>query len=215
MAEETHVPEPVKPTTRKRKTGQKKGSRAKKKQKPSQRMPERVKIDPKLKKFLRKKAREYNSDSDDEKDVYGDGDDDGISEEEDAGKDDVGVEIHGSENEEEEDDDEIQPGITKLNEGCRAFGIAFRSIMKKTVSDDALGPVLSGHKKLLAEKLAEEEAEKKVKGEAKKEKQLVGEKGHSKPANFLDSHEKFLISVATKGGIKTIFYFITWFQYSF
>lgn len=35
------------------------------------------------------------------------------------------------------------------------------------------GPVLSAHKKLLAEKLAEEEEERKVKGEAKKEKHLV------------------------------------------
>lgn len=35
------------------------------------------------------------------------------------------------------------------------------------------GPVLSGHKKLVAEKLAEEEAERKVKSDAKKEKHLV------------------------------------------
>ena len=35
------------------------------------------------------------------------------------------------------------------------------------------GPILSANKKLVAEKLAEEEAERKVKGEAKKEKQLV------------------------------------------
>lgn len=35
------------------------------------------------------------------------------------------------------------------------------------------GPVLSGHKKLIAEKLAEEEEERKVKGDAKKEKHLV------------------------------------------
>lgn len=35
------------------------------------------------------------------------------------------------------------------------------------------GPVLSGHEKLVAEKLAEEDAERKVKREAKKEKQLV------------------------------------------
>lgn len=33
--------------------------------------------------------------------------------------------------------------------------------------------MLSAHKKLIGEKLAEEEAEKKVKGEAKKEKHLV------------------------------------------
>lgn len=35
------------------------------------------------------------------------------------------------------------------------------------------GPILSANKKLVAEKLAEEEAERKVKGEAKKEKRLV------------------------------------------
>ncbi|KAJ4964040.1 hypothetical protein NE237_023979 [Protea cynaroides] len=49
---------------------------------------------------------------------------------------------------------------------------------------------------------AEEEAEWKSKGETKKEKQLVGEKGHVKPTNFLDSHEKFLLGVATKGVVK-------------
>ena len=51
-------------------------------------------------------------------------------------------------------------------------------------------------------KLVEEEAKRKVNGEAKKEKHLLGEKGHVKPANFLDSHEKFLIGVATKGVVK-------------
>jgi len=35
------------------------------------------------------------------------------------------------------------------------------------------GPVLSGHKKLVVAKLAEEDVERKVKGEAKKEKRLV------------------------------------------
>ena len=28
----------------------------------------------------------------------------------------------------------------------------------------------------------------------------MAEKGHVKPATYLDSHEKFLIGVATKGG---------------
>ncbi|KAJ7964665.1 RRP15-like protein [Quillaja saponaria] len=104
--------------------------------------------------------------------------------------------------EEEEEDGEIQPGITKFTEGCRAFRMAFMNIIKKSVSDDSLGPVLSGHKKLVVEKLAEEEAERKIKGETKKEKHLIGEKGHVKPATYLDSHEKFLISVATKGVVK-------------
>lgn len=35
----------------------------------------------------------------------------------------------------------------------------------------------------------------------------MGEKGHVKPANYLDSHEKFLIGVATKGG--NAFMFVT------
>lgn len=51
-------------------------------------------------------------------------------------KQDFGIEVEGPENEDE--DDEIQPGITKFSEGCRAFRIAFMSIMKKSVSDDSL-----------------------------------------------------------------------------
>nr|CAD1835565.1 unnamed protein product [Ananas comosus var. bracteatus] len=61
-------------------------------------------------------------------------------------------------------------GIMRFDEGCRAFRFAFLKIMKKKLPNDALGPMLSAHKKLIAEKLAEEEAEHKVKGEAKKEK---------------------------------------------
>ena len=37
-----------------------------------------------------------------------------------------------------EDDGEIQPGITKFTVGCRAFKMAFRNIIKKSVSDDSL-----------------------------------------------------------------------------
>ncbi|XP_021631715.1 RRP15-like protein isoform X1 [Manihot esculenta] len=198
MAEETHMPESIKPL-RKRKSGHKKGNKAKKKQKQFQGIKERVKIDPKMKKFLRKKARDYNSDDEEEDEsAHGIGDEKVSLHDND--KQDFGIEVEGPENEDE--DDEIQPGITKFSEGCRAFRIAFMSIMKKSVSDDSLGPVLSGHEKLVAEKLAEEDAERKVKREAKKEKQLVGEKGHVKPANYLDSHEKFLIGVATKGVVK-------------
>ena len=35
---------------------------------------------------------------------------------------------------------------------------------------------------------------------------LGGRKGHVKPANYLDSYEKFLIGVATKGG--TVFMYV-------
>lgn len=198
--------ESVKPF-KKRKSGHKKGSNFKKKQKQFLGNKEKVKkIDPRLKKLLRKKARDYNSDDDNEDETAHASDNDNAdSMDDDAGSDDgkekknLGIEIEVSDN---EDDDEIPPGITKFSEGCRAFRIAFKSISKKAISDDSLGPVLSGHKTLVAEKLAEEVAERRVKGEAKKEKHLVGEKGHVKPADFLDAHEKFLISVATKGVVK-------------
>lgn len=198
--------ESVKPF-KKRKSGPKKGGNFKKKQKQFLGNKEKVKkIDPRLKKLLRKKARDYNSDDDNEDETaHASEDDNADSMDDDASSDDgkekknLGIEIEGSDN---EDDDEIPPGITKFSEGCRAFRIAFKSISKKAISDDSLGPVLSGHKTLVAEKLAEEVAERRVKGDAKKEKHLVGEKGHVKPANYLDAHDKFLISVATKGVVK-------------
>ncbi|CAN1236205.1 hypothetical protein LINGRAPRIM_LOCUS1654 [Linum grandiflorum] len=203
-------------TMNKRKSGHNKGGKARKKQKkqfPAGMMGERAKkIDPKLKKFLRKKARDYDSGSDDEEEVEekkrdatavvvdddaaeqvsgdGDGLNDVVDEEEASDKDDV------------YDVGAILPGITKLNEGCRAFSVAFKSIIKKNVSENPLGPVLSEQKKLVAEKLAEENAERKAKGDAKKEKKLVAEKGHKEPAEYLNTHEKFLISVATKGVVK-------------
>ena len=36
----------------------------------------------------------------------------------------------------------------------------------------------------------------------------MGEKGHVKPATYLDSHEKFLIGVATKGGNGFLFSYL-------
>ncbi|CDP16010.1 unnamed protein product [Coffea canephora] len=90
----------------------------------------------------------------------------------------------------------------RTQEVVRLFRLAFKKITKKTASTDHDGPVLSAHKKLVAEKLADEEAERKVKGEAKKEKHLVEGKGHVKPANYLDSLEKHLIGVATRGAVK-------------
>ncbi|XP_071915713.1 uncharacterized protein [Coffea arabica] len=174
------------------------------------------KMDKKMKKFLQKKARSYNSDDDEveEEDwnLKGGEEQSGVVKNEVKG----GFESKFSDSEEEgeengeekievseDEDGEIQPGVMRFSEGCKAFRLAFKKITKKTASTDhdVLGPVLSAHKKLVAEKLAEEEAERKVKGEAKKEKHLVGEKGHVKAANYLDSHEKHLIGVATRGGI--------------
>ncbi|KAL7185984.1 hypothetical protein ACSBR2_027856 [Camellia fascicularis] len=212
MAEEAHTQE-VGKGPKKRRMGHKKGSKGKKKLKMFKGNGEKVKVDKKMQKLFRKRVRDYNSDDDDEDEEepspvtrdrnyqprYKNELFDGKSSDEEGEE----HQNDGMENEASEDEDgEIQPGITKFMEGCKAFRMAFKKIVKKNVSDDLLGPVLSAHKKLLAEKLAEEDAERKVKGEAKKEKHLVGEKGHVKPANFLDSHEKFLIGVATKGVVK-------------
>ncbi|MCD7453541.1 hypothetical protein HAX54_021276 [Datura stramonium] len=229
----------------------KKGGKGKKKQKGVPFSEKRVKIDNKMKKLFEKRARDYNSDNeDDDNDAepapvirakptsygkeksksygkekpksygkekrtsygkekrtsygiekhtsYRKEDDDFEEEWADDGEEDGNEEIEISEDE----DGEIQPGITKFIDGCKAFRLAFKKILKKSASDDILGPVLSAHKKLVAEKLAEEDVGRKVKGEAKKEKHLIREKGHVKPANFLDSHEKSLIGIATKGVVK-------------
>lgn len=207
MAEEVHVPVAEK-GPRKRKLG-KKGSKAKKKLKVMPGSGEKVKINQKMRKLFRKRAREYNSDDDEEElapsEIRGDMPLSAHNNEAEGGdSSEDGLDIN-SENEEFSDDEEngeIQPGIASFTEGSRAFKMAFKSIIKNSIADDALGPVLSAHKKLVAEKLAEEEVERKVKGETKKEKHLAGEKGHVKPANYLDSHEKFLIGVATKGVVK-------------
>ncbi|GLT72038.1 hypothetical protein SLA2020_440090 [Shorea laevis] len=207
MAEETHVAEPAK-VPNKRNIGKKKGSKAR--QNPQKAMMlqgnKAKKIDGKMKKLFRKRAREYNSDEDDDDHHHVDNNPmPVVRDEECAGEkgEDVDMDV-GLDNgvSDDEENDEIQLGITKFAEGSSAFRMAFSSIIKKSVTNDSLGPVLSADRKLIAEKLAEEEAERKVKGEARKEKHLVGEKGHVKPANYLDSQEKFLIGVATKGVVK-------------
>ncbi|KAG6503828.1 RRP15-like protein [Zingiber officinale] len=155
----------------------------------------------KMKKLFRKRAREYHSDEE-EDDVDKEFPEDPSSDEE---KDeDLGVGDYGSGGSEgdEEDEEGVKHGITRLLEGCRAFKVAFAKIMKRNLPDDPLGPILSAHKKLVAEKLAEEDSEQKMKGESKKQRHSADEKGHTKPDNFLDAKEKFLISVATKGVVK-------------
>ncbi|KAG8387157.1 hypothetical protein BUALT_Bualt03G0224000 [Buddleja alternifolia] len=207
----------IKDGGRKRKVGKKKGKMAKKKQRlmaQSAANP-KVKVDKRMKKLFEKRARDYNSDDDDDE-----GEDEGFDDSAPETRinhkykknydrfegelSDDGEESEAEEVSEDEDEDGgVQPGITKFTEGIRAFKVAFKKIVKKSGDDDdVLGPVLSAHKKLLAEKLADEEAEKKVRGEVKKEKHLKGEKGHVKPVNYLDAHEKFLLGVATKGVVK-------------
>ncbi|XP_030959295.1 uncharacterized protein LOC115981275 [Quercus lobata] len=114
-----------------------------------------------MKKLVRKRARDYNSDNDendDERDVGSDGE----SEKEEEEAEDMDVNGDNGVSDDEENG-EIQPGITMFLEGSRAFKMAFKSIIKKCLPEDALGPVLLAHKKLIAEKLAEEEAERKAK----------------------------------------------------
>ncbi|KAG0485862.1 hypothetical protein HPP92_009725 [Vanilla planifolia] len=160
----------------------------------------------KMKKLFRKRSRDYNSD--DEEEMKREVDLDPGSPGGDLGNndDDKSMDVLKDYNESDEDAmdkaSEGYQGIIKFAEGSRAFRMAFLSIMNKNLPNDPLGPVLSAHKKLVAEKLADEDAEHKVKSEAKKEKHLVAEKGHVKPAGFLDSKEKFLIGVATKGVVK-------------
>ncbi|KAG6513521.1 hypothetical protein ZIOFF_023852 [Zingiber officinale] len=86
--------------------------------------------------------------------------------------------------------------------GVGDYGSSGSKILMRNLPDDPLGPILSAHKKLVAEKLAEEDSEQKRKGATKKHKHFSDEKGHTKPDNFLDAKEKFLISVATKEVVK-------------
>ncbi|RDX84748.1 RRP15-like protein [Mucuna pruriens] len=214
-----------------KKLGRKKSSK-KAKVMPPPHGQKKVKIDKKMKKLFRKRAREYNSDDEEEEatvpatsgttrlasitnkrneedDIESEdpsGDEGAAGRQKTRNKNATDLNNHNSddegEGEGEDDDNGSQLGITKFTEGCRAFKMAFRNIMNKSVPDDMLGPVLSGHRKLVIDKLAEEDAERMIKGEAKKEKQMLAEKGHVKPASYLDSHEKFLTSLATKGVVK-------------
>lgn len=95
------------------------------------------KIDRKMKKLFRKRARDYDSDEESE-DKGEENDGDGDSSE--AAEEHENQEVNKEDNEFSDEDEagEIQPGITKLTEGCRAFRMAFKSIIKKAVNDDPL-----------------------------------------------------------------------------
>lgn len=67
MAEETQIQEPGN-VPMKRKLGQKKGGKGKKKMKVYKGSGEKVKVNKKMQKIFRKRARDYNSDDDDEVD---------------------------------------------------------------------------------------------------------------------------------------------------
>jgi len=123
----------------------------------------KVKIDQKMKKLFRKRAREYNSDDEEDeatvtaasetrrlapitnkKTEEDDMESEDQSEDEGAAgvpkklnKNATDMNDHSSDDE-GEDDNEIPPGITKFTEGCRAFKMAFRNVMKKSVPDEML-----------------------------------------------------------------------------
>lgn len=150
MAEESLMLETTN-LSKKRRLGLKKGNKTKKTLKGFDGSRERTKIDGRMRKLFRKRAREYNSDDDeDERDdsmnasTSKDGNAVSIKNEvEWDGKDSSGEEEDHQditeENEFSEDEDgEIQPGITKLSEGCRAFRLAFKKIIKKNVADGSL-----------------------------------------------------------------------------
>lgn len=107
------------------------------------------KMDKKMKKFLQKKARDYNSDDDDvdeEKEKVL-GKKKGLVAVKDERKDGLGVDFsddvedgeedNGEQSEVSEDEDgNMQPGILRFSEGCKAFRLAFKKITKKTASTD-------------------------------------------------------------------------------
>lgn len=155
-------------------------------------------------KLLRKRARDYNSDDEDEA-----GDDrqqEHLPNPQRRVDEDDDEALSHSEPEEGEDEDEEEgassSAVTRFEQGCRAFRVAFLKIMAKKLPDDPLGPIMSAHKTLVAAKLAEEVEEHKPKREARKEKRVAAEKGHVIPKDHLDSKEKELIKVATKGVVR-------------
>lgn len=149
MAEETHMAEAAR-EPRKRKIGKKKGSKAKKKAKMLQsaesiRAMKPKKIDKKMQKLYRKRARDYNSEDESEQDnatPLGNNEDELIGgsssgEEAEKGGDHSERNVDNGFSDDEEHG-EILPGIMRFTEGSNAFRLAFRSIIKKTVPEDVL-----------------------------------------------------------------------------
>ncbi|KAL3646152.1 hypothetical protein CASFOL_011332 [Castilleja foliolosa] len=209
----------VKDGGRKRKSGKNKGKMEKKRQRVmmAKGSGKKVRVDKKMRKLIKRRVRDYNSDNSDEEkqedepvriyeraiqdkkefkkkedDIAGGLSDDGEEDNQGFDPEDVSEDENGG----------AQPGVMKLTEGIKGFKLAFTKVVSSGIGEDILGPVLSANKKLIAEKLAEEEAEKKVKGEVKKEKLREAEQGHIKLESILDAHEKFLLGVATKGVVK-------------
>lgn len=142
MTEEAHLSVAEK-GLRKRRVGRKKSAKAKK-LKVFPDAAEKVKINKKMKKLFRKRARDYNSDDESGPGVRHEqafpGDDMKVE----SGDSSDGERVDGEDVDtckgeyEGEEDDEIQSGIIKFTEGSNAFKAAFKSIIKKSKADDAL-----------------------------------------------------------------------------
>lgn len=145
--DETHTAVAERGGTRKRRVGLKNGGKSKnKKQKTRPPSSDRFKLTQKKQKLFQKRARDYNSDEEDgeskkapevtiREKIFSDANMgpnyDEVEEEEDGSDKD--------ENSDGEDHGEIQSGITRFaaDDGCNAFKMAFKSIMKSK-GDDAL-----------------------------------------------------------------------------
>ena len=106
------------------------------------------KVDRKMRKLFRKRARAYNSDEDEDEDEDENSmpviRDDVESEKEEADAEaEEGEDVNlngdnGVSDDEKEESNRIQPGITQLVDGSRAFRMAFKSIINKIVPHDIL-----------------------------------------------------------------------------
>lgn len=132
---------------RKRKSSKMKRSKTKNKARMLPVSGEKVKINQKMRKLFRKRAREYNSDDEDES-APKIGDHISVFEEnqiagggdsfESDGEDGQDVDTENKEFSDDNESGEIQPGIANFAEGSRAFKMAFKSVLKNTISNDVL-----------------------------------------------------------------------------
>ena len=139
MVDEGEQPAPS--TLLKKRKKMPKKHRDSKKWKAASEIGKKVRISQKMQKLYRKRARDYNSDDDqdeaeDELAPESDGDEIEVDRDDFTGNSDDET---GLGNEEDLDEErEIQTRIIKFAEGCKAFRVAFQNIMKKHVDDESL-----------------------------------------------------------------------------
>lgn len=147
MAEEVHMAVTER-GPRKRKSSKNKGGKGKKKSKVMPGSGERLNINNKMRKLFRKRARAYNSDDDEDElapEFRGDvslsaknQEVEGRDSSDAEGEDGMDLDAENQEFSDDEENGEIQPGIANFAEGSRGFKMAFKSILKNSVADDAL-----------------------------------------------------------------------------